>query len=89
MASGEIRLYLCHCLCTKDPCFGNTFVKSHHRDMHVGAVQNPLAIALGEGRSLADSCRFANAVASFGLEGEGIAALASRETVERRLGGLG
>ena len=48
-----------------------------------------LAIALGEGRSLEEACRFANAVASFGLEGEGIAALASRDAVERRLSGLG
>jgi len=45
-----------------------------------------LAIALGEGRTLADACRFANAVASFGLEGAGITALATREAVERRLG---
>jgi sugar/nucleoside kinase (ribokinase family) len=45
-----------------------------------------LAVALGEGRALADACRFANAVASFGLEGEGIAALASRDAVEARLG---
>jgi len=44
-----------------------------------------LAIALAEGRSLGDACRFANAVASFGLEGEGIAALAARDAVERRL----
>lgn len=48
-----------------------------------------LAIALGEGRSLAEACRTANAVASFGLEGQGIAALASRSAVERRLSGLG
>lgn len=45
-----------------------------------------LAVALGEGRALADACRFANAVASFGLEGAGIAGLATREAVERRLG---
>ena len=45
-----------------------------------------LAIALAESRSLRDACRFANAVASFGLEGEGIAGLADREAVERRLG---
>lgn len=45
-----------------------------------------LAIALGEGRSMEDACRFANAVASFGLEGPGIAALATRDAVERRLG---
>ena len=46
-----------------------------------------LAIGLGEGRSLPDACRFANAVASFGLEGEGITALATRDAVERRLAG--
>jgi sugar/nucleoside kinase (ribokinase family) len=45
-----------------------------------------LAIALGDGRSLPDACRFANAVASFGLEGPGISALATRDAVERRLG---
>lgn len=44
-----------------------------------------LAIALGEGRPLADACRFANGVASFALEGPGIGALASREAVERRI----
>ncbi len=44
-----------------------------------------LALALGEGRPLPEACRFANAVASFGLEGEGIAALADRRAVERRL----
>lgn len=44
-----------------------------------------LAVALGEGRTLSHACRFANAVASFGLEGPGIAALASRDRVERRL----
>ena len=46
-----------------------------------------LAVALSEGRALADACAFANAVASFGLEGEGIAALASRENVQDRMGG--
>lgn len=46
-----------------------------------------VAVALAEGRALPDACRFANAVASFGLEGEGIAGLAGREAVERRLGG--
>lgn len=45
-----------------------------------------LAVALGEGRRLEDACRFANAVASFGLEGAGIAGLATREAVVRRLG---
>lgn len=44
-----------------------------------------LAIALSEGRSLPDACRFANAVASYSLEGEGIAGLAGREAVESRL----
>lgn len=46
-----------------------------------------IAIALSEGRALPDACRFANAVASFGLEGEGIAGLATRERVERRMEG--
>ncbi|MDE3112554.1 MAG: hypothetical protein KGK34_06385 [Chloroflexota bacterium] len=46
-----------------------------------------LAVALGEGTPLADACRFASAVASFGLEGAGISALATREAVERRLAG--
>lgn len=46
-----------------------------------------LAVALAEGRDLAESCRFANAVASFCLEGEAIAGLAGREAVERRLAG--
>lgn len=45
-----------------------------------------LAVSLGEGRPLEDACRFANAVASFGLEGAGVAGLATREAVERRLG---
>ena len=48
-----------------------------------------LAIALGEGRALADACRFANAVASFGLEGQGIAGLAARDAVEGRLRAVG
>lgn len=48
-----------------------------------------LAIALGEGQGLAEAARFANAVASFGLEGEGISALATREAVERRMGRVG
>lgn len=46
-----------------------------------------LAVALAEGRGLVEACRFANAVASFGLEGAGIGALATREAVQRRLGG--
>jgi sugar/nucleoside kinase (ribokinase family) len=45
-----------------------------------------LAVALGEGRSLEEACRFANGVASFGLEGTGISALATRDDVERRIG---
>jgi ribokinase len=44
-----------------------------------------LAVALADGQGLVQACRFANAVASFGLEGEGIGALASREAVERRM----
>lgn len=46
-----------------------------------------VAIALAEGRTLEEACRFANAVASFGLEGEGIGGLADRKAVERRLHG--
>lgn len=46
-----------------------------------------LAVALAEERPFPDACRFANAVASFGLEGVGLAGLAGREVVERRLGG--
>lgn len=45
-----------------------------------------LAVALADGRTLRDACRFANAVASFGLEGEGIAGLADRAAVEGRIG---
>jgi ribokinase len=48
-----------------------------------------IAIALAEGRTLEDACLFANAVASFGLEGNGIEALADRARVERRQGRLG
>lgn len=44
-----------------------------------------LAVALSEGRPMRDAMRFANAVASFCLEGPGITALATREAVERRL----
>ena len=44
-----------------------------------------LAIALGEGRALEEACAFANGVASFGLEGPGIGALATRSDVERRI----
>lgn len=46
-----------------------------------------VAIALSEGRALPDACRFANAVASFGLEGEGISGLATRTRVEQRMEG--
>ncbi len=46
-----------------------------------------LAVALGEGMALEEACRFANAVASFGLEGEAIAGLATRDAVERRIAG--
>ncbi len=46
-----------------------------------------LAVALGEGKALPEACAFANAVASFGLEGEGISGLAERAAVERRLTG--
>ncbi|MDE3101525.1 MAG: hypothetical protein KGJ98_04740 [Chloroflexota bacterium] len=46
-----------------------------------------LAVALAEGRPLAEACRFANAVASFGLEAAGTAGLAGRAAVERRLAG--
>jgi sugar/nucleoside kinase (ribokinase family) len=44
-----------------------------------------LAVALAEGKSLVEASRFANAVASFGLEGEAVAGLAGRDAVERRL----
>jgi ribokinase len=43
-----------------------------------------LAVALAEGREMRSAMRFANAVASFCLEGPGIAGLATREEVERR-----
>lgn len=46
-----------------------------------------LCVALAEGRSLHDAMRFANAVASFCVEGQGTAALATREDVELRLRG--
>lgn len=46
-----------------------------------------LAVAVGEGKTLPEACAFANAVASFGLEGDGISALAERDAVERRLTG--
>lgn len=43
-----------------------------------------LAVALASGSDMRSSMRFANAVASFCLEGPGIAGLATREEVERR-----
>lgn len=49
------------------------------------AFASGLAVALAEGRALPDAMRFANAVASFCVEGQGTAALATREDVERRL----
>lgn len=49
------------------------------------AFASGLTVALAEGRALPDAMRFANAVASFCVEGQGTAALATREDVERRL----
>lgn len=46
-----------------------------------------LAIALAEGRMLEDAGRFANAVASFAVEGVGTSALGDRQRVEARLAG--
>lgn len=46
-----------------------------------------MAVALAEGRGLTDAARFANAVASFAVEGPGIEPLATRDAVERRLAG--
>lgn len=45
-----------------------------------------LAIGLAEGREMQGAMRLANAVASFCLEGLGVAGLATRAEVERRLG---
>jgi sugar/nucleoside kinase (ribokinase family) len=45
-----------------------------------------LAIALAEGKELAAAARFANAVASFAVEGIGQAGLADRARVDARLG---
>lgn len=45
-----------------------------------------LAIALAEGRSLDDCARFANAVASFAVEGVGMESLADRARVDARMG---
>lgn len=53
------------------------------------AFASGLAVGLAEGRALPDAMRFANAVASFCVEGQGTAALATRADVERRLSGLG
>ena len=44
-----------------------------------------LAIALADGDDLEDASRFANAVASFAVEGVGTIALASREKVQARM----
>ena len=49
------------------------------------AFASGLTVALAEGRALPDAMRFANAVASFCVEGQGTAALATRDDVERRL----
>ena len=46
-----------------------------------------LALALADGRELPDAVRYANAVASFAVEGRGTEALATREQVEARLRG--
>jgi sugar/nucleoside kinase (ribokinase family) len=46
-----------------------------------------LAIGLAEGGDMPDAMGFANAVASFCLEGPGITGLATREAVEQRLRG--
>ncbi len=46
-----------------------------------------LALALGEGRSLREASRFANAVASFAVEAPGTDGLADRARVEERLRG--
>lgn len=51
------------------------------------AFASGLCVALAEGRALPDAMRFANAVASFCVEGRGTAALGTREDVERRLRG--
>ena len=46
-----------------------------------------LAVALAERRPLRDAVRFANAVASFAVEGRSTSTLADRATVDQRLGG--
>jgi sugar/nucleoside kinase (ribokinase family) len=45
-----------------------------------------LALALAEGDDLEEAARFANAVASFAVEGVGTIALATRQQVEARMG---
>ncbi len=49
------------------------------------AFTSGLTVALAEGLALPEAMRFANAVASFCVEGQGTAALATRKDVERRL----
>ena len=46
-----------------------------------------LALSLADGNDLEDAARFANAVASFAVEGIGTVALATREQVEARMRG--
>jgi sugar/nucleoside kinase (ribokinase family) len=46
-----------------------------------------LALGLADGEDLEEATRFANAVASFAVEGVGTAALAAREQVEARMAG--
>ena len=45
-----------------------------------------LALALADGRSLDEAARYANAVASFAVEGLGTEGLGDRRRVEERLG---
>jgi pfkB family carbohydrate kinase len=49
------------------------------------AFTSGLTVALAEGHALPYAMRFASAVASFCVEGQGTAGLATREDVERRL----
>lgn len=51
------------------------------------AFASGLCVALAEGQELPRAMRFANAVASFCVEGQGTAGLATRHDVERRLRG--
>ena len=46
-----------------------------------------LALALADERALPDAVRYANAVASFAVEGKGTEALGTREQVEARMRG--